>query len=1157
LSHPIDASIIILTYNNLDLTRLCLESIFRNTNSHGLEIIIVDNHSGDGTPDYLRELSDQHPNVVLILNEENQGFSRGNNQGAARASGKTLVFLNNDTLVTPGWLPGLNRYLDDPQVGMVGPVTNFSGNEGKIAVDYLPTENLKVGDKEHRSETFRISSAAIEAFAERNSRENAGKAFEIRMLPFFCTAIRRSVFQEIGPLDEDFGIGMFEDEDYAERLSRRGYRILCIEDVFVHHWGSASFSRLGFTDYWLLFEENLKKFELKWGETWQPQLSRSELQRQQMRMYVDGMIWTAHALSDQKQEVENLSSRNADLYGQVLEWQAKAGELTKQLDALQLGKAWRIARFIQTTRLRYLPPGSLSEKIAFFPFRLVEKLSAYLSDQKRRVSQSKATQQIKRALTRLIPTPILRWLSAARQEFPFVDRSTVTLYADPQICPGYQPRRNLTESFAATVLRPLSRQSQHIQFTLIATVRNEATSATSWLNSLMQQSRKPDEIIITDGGSRDDTLSILEEFARSFPIPIKVISAPGANISRGRNIAIENASFPVIASSDFGSILDQDWLKNLIQPFEVDEQINVSCGYYEGAQADDIDRLSSSLFIPEFSKLKPQSFMPSSRSIAFRKDIWVKAGGYPEWLTDAGEDTYFDYLIKRQPTQWAFVPQAKVYWQAPRSFYNLYKTVFRYARGDGESGLMASMYHGKIRILLRSLAGLGFMTILVAAAIFLFYPWGYYLLLALLFLAFIRLLTGLRSISARFGVGVGLAARYFTMHRATHLAHIHGFLLGVSNRPKVVLRQAQYYRPMLQEIISQHPERQGIVIYPATHDWGFMFQRPQQMARAFARRRFLYFYCTANEKTDTVAGFQEVEPYLYLCHVPLETFTGLSLPEEIERPILYLGSAWHHKVISLFKRPRIIYDHYDDLAVSSARKEDHQRLLLKAEIVLTSSQHLHESVQAVRPDALLTPNGVDYSFIQSARPARVNFARDDQAAPTDWLTVAQRNQPVVGYSGAMAEWFDYDLLRYLAKARPGLEFVLIGVSYDGSLERSSVLSLPNVHWLGMKLYSQLFQYVWRFEIGIIPFKINQVTLATSPIKQFEYMACRKPVVTTALPECLRYPEIFVADSYEQFAAHIDKALGMKYDPEYLKAIDRIAQENTWDQRVEKIITQMT
>jgi len=117
-------SIIILTYNNLDYTRQCLESIFQKTEDVRYEIILVDNNSADGTRVYLKNLASEHTNLQVILNTNNEGFARGNNQGAAAAEGEYLVFLNNDVVVTRGWLRGLLRHVDDPNVGLVGPVTD-------------------------------------------------------------------------------------------------------------------------------------------------------------------------------------------------------------------------------------------------------------------------------------------------------------------------------------------------------------------------------------------------------------------------------------------------------------------------------------------------------------------------------------------------------------------------------------------------------------------------------------------------------------------------------------------------------------------------------------------------------------------------------------------------------------------------------------------------------------------------------------------------------------------------------------------------------------------------------------------------------------------------------------------------------------------------
>ena len=251
-------SIVMTSYENVLFTRMCIESVLACTEYPGYELIVVDNASSDGTPEYLRELSNANPQVRVVLNSHNAGFARACNQGAALAEGDVLVLLNDDTLVNPGWLPRLIAPLRDPQIGLCGAVTNRIGNEAEIPTSY------------------RTWGEMLE-FARERARTHAEVASDIGTVTMFCLAVRRDAFERIGPLDQRFEVGMLEDDDYSRRARDAGYRLVCAEDAFVHHFGETSFGKLVPTGrYGELLEENKRRFEEKWGEPWQPYQRRAD-----------------------------------------------------------------------------------------------------------------------------------------------------------------------------------------------------------------------------------------------------------------------------------------------------------------------------------------------------------------------------------------------------------------------------------------------------------------------------------------------------------------------------------------------------------------------------------------------------------------------------------------------------------------------------------------------------------------------------------------------------------------------------------------------------------------------------------------------------------------------------------------------------------------
>lgn len=253
---------------------------------------------------------------------------------------------------------------------------------------------------------------------------------------------------------------------------------------------------------------------------------------------------------------------------------------------------------------------------------------------------------------------------------------------------------------------------------LIATVRNERVSISAWLNSLLAQTRPPDEVVIVDGGSTDGTFELLQAFAEQSPVPVKVWQVPGANIAKGRNLAIEAAAGPLIACTDAGCLVPPDWLATITGPFAADSTLEVVAGYYEAIQHNDLQRLVAAYLVVPPHLVDPQSFLPSARSLAFGKDAWRKTGGFPEWLTLTAEDTLFDVALKKCTRRWAFVPEAVVRWQLKSTVPQLFRQVRAYGRGDGEAGLFPEMYWNHLQLWLGiSVAGLVGLICLVLAVI--------------------------------------------------------------------------------------------------------------------------------------------------------------------------------------------------------------------------------------------------------------------------------------------------------------------------------------------------------------------------------------------------------------------------------------------------------
>jgi len=226
-----------------------------------------------------------------------------------------------------------------------------------------------------------------------------------------------------------------------------------------------------------------------------------------------------------------------------------------------------------------------------------------------------------------------------------------------------------------------------MKVSLICPIYNERGSVESLIKSMLAQTKKPDEIIFVDSFSKDGTAEIIKKYSKKNK-EIKLIQKK-SNISEARNIAIKNAKYEIIAATDASSKLDKEWLKNIIEPFK-DKSIDVVSGGYKAISKGGIEDYLAMLTVKPMEEWDEKTFLPSSRSIAFRKKAWKAVGGYPKNLY-TGEDTLFDLKLKEKGFKFKLQKSAFVYWRGRNTIEKFIKQFYLYGKGDGEAGNLRKM----------------------------------------------------------------------------------------------------------------------------------------------------------------------------------------------------------------------------------------------------------------------------------------------------------------------------------------------------------------------------------------------------------------------------------------------------------------------------------
>lgn len=705
------------------------------------------------------------------------------------------------------------------------------------------------------------------------------------------------------------------------------------------------------------------------------------------------------------------------------------------------------------------------------------------------------------------------------------DNSEVTLYLcnpqHPLSAIHYQPKR---------FVQPSELTSRKVKVSLIATVWNEGDNVEDWLKSIFAQTRLPDEIIITDAGSTDETVSLLQKYSGESPVPILILSAPNANIAKGRNIAISNAHFEVIATTDFGCRLHHDWLEKLIVPFELDRKMQVVAGMYRGVDkfGNEVER---NAWWSNRSIRNPKEFLPSSRSSAFTREVWGRIGGFPEWLTLTGEDTYYALEMKKYASCWAFVPEAIAEWQAPKNYLAYWKKIFNWCAGDGESGVNASQYW-KLTL-----------QVLFPIAISAFF---------LLFIIFVLIAfpTAWKGLWLGLSIGIWILLMFFVAHllhvplsrlideSGALYAKVLGFLKGARNRNAIQKRRMSLIKGVI-FILS------GVPI----DDTGGG-ARCTQVALELLRQHYAVIFINRYPK------YESIELHLSIKDANLFTYSldGFNLDNFINANDWLLKSDLLGVLVEmplpdfvpLLHQLRahgaiVAYDLLDEWNTALggkwySEKVEHE-VIDASQVLVATVPRLSERLEQISHRSVYTlPNAVNTRLFNPDR----YYEKPADFPDAKWTII---------YIGALwGEWFNWDLLTGLATRYPEAAVVVVG-DY-----RKQCSNPPqNLHFLGLKLQRVLPAYLAHADVAVIPWKVNPITQATSPLKIYEYLAMRKPVVAPAIDPLRGIPGVYLAKDERDF---LDQVGVVRKMPLPLDEITRFIQENNWTAWVNHLLKQM-
>ena len=376
---------------------------------------------------------------------------------------------------------------------------------------------------------------------------------------------------------------------------------------------------------------------------------------------------------------------------------------------------------------------------------------------------------------------------------------------------------------------------------------------------------------------------------------------------------------------------------------------------------------------------------------------------------------------------------------------------------------------------------------------------------------------------------------------------------------KVFFKKRKFQKEI--ENILKNNNYDRIVLWRSSFGYNVsLFQRPQHIANNLSKINSLVFY-EVTTMTDKVKTLKKHQDNLYLFNYSNVLLNKILMKElsKIDKPkyIQLYSTDWKLSVQNIkdyiSEGFKFIYEYIDHLSPDLAGTKNLPQNIIdkydyvmnnKDTYVVVTADELKKDVVSKRGNKNLafSSNGVDYSFFKNYE----KFKLED-----DYLKIIKNGKVNVCYYGALAKWFDYDLIKKIAKTNK-YNIILFGIKYDESYDQN-INNEKNIYFMGPRDYKVLKYYARECDILTIPFVLNDITASTSPVKIFEYMALNKPIVTTDMNECRKYKSVLIGKNYDDFIDKLEEAYNLRKDKNYIDLLDKEAIENDWKEKAQAIV----